>query len=460
VTHVTNGHDVPVETPDTSYAVTTDGVHIAYQVTGAGPKDLVFAWGLTTSVDSVWDIPQVASQLRKLAAFSRLILFDRRGAGVSDRPSGDTAPPLETSVGDILAVLDAVGSERATLLGQFDGGMVSALFAATEPARTDGLILHAPTARGLPAPDYPWAWTMEEWDGFIATVESAWGTPRFTEEFLAGVAPSIVRDPATIASWARTCRQCGSPASIAALQRMVRDSDIRPILPSIQVPTLVTHRVDDEWESIEQSRYVADQIPGARFVALPGRDYVTYLDEGDALVGEIEQFLTGTRRPPALDRILATVLFTDIVGSTAHAARLGDTRWKELLARHDEAAAAQIARHLGTYIHTTGDGLLATFDGPARAVRCAQAIADAVRELGLEVRAGCHTGEVELVGEDIQGLAVHIGARVAALAGPSEVLVSSTVKDLVAGSGLTFEDAGEHELKGVPDRWRLYRVVG
>jgi class 3 adenylate cyclase len=447
-----------VEIPETCYAKTVDGVHIGYQVLGDGPRDLVWAQGSLSSIEYGWDVPVIASFLERLSSFSRLIIFDRRGAGVSDRFTGPGIPPLETGLEDITAVLDAAGSERSALFGAADGALLVALYAATYPERTDGLILLSPEPRGLPAPDFPWAWTMQEWDGFIERIEEGWGTRSLTEAYMGMLAPSQLEDPEAVGRWARYLRLTGSPASAADLQRMYRDSDIRAILPSIQAPTLIVHRGSDAFFDEAQSQYVADRIPSARFVRLPGADAVPFIDP-EPIVGEVEEFLTGGRRPRDSDRVLATLVFTDIVGSTERAAALGDAAWKELLARHDEMARSQITQHRGAYIHTTGDGLLATFDGPARAVRCAQAIVEAVRSLGLELRAGCHTGEVELVGEDVQGLAVHIGARVAAIAGPSEVLVSQTVKDLVAGSGLTFEDAGEHELKGVPDRWRIYRVV-
>jgi len=447
-----------VNTPETQYAKTVDGVHIAYQVLGNGPKDLVYAQGLVSSIEYGWEVPLLASFLKRLASFSRLIILDRRGSGASDRLPGPGIPPLEVGLEDITAVLDAVGSDRTALFGLLDGALLAALFAATYPERTDALILHCPEPRGLRAPDYPWAWTMQEWDVFIESVEEGWGTRSLTEGYLAMLAPSLLDDPATAEEAGRYLRIAGSPASVASLQRMYRDSDIRQVLPSIQAPKLVIHRASDSVYDPEVAHYVTDHIPDARYVHFSGTDYVPYAD-AEPLLSEIEEFLTGSRRPLTSDRVLATVLFTDIVDSTKRAAGIGDEKWKRLLADHHHRTRRELARHHGREIDTSGDGFFATFDGPARAVRCAQAIQASVRGLGIEVRAGAHTGEVELVGSGVQGLAVHIGARVAALAGPSEVLVSSTVKDLVAGSDLAFEDAGEHELKGVPDRWHLYRVV-
>ena len=449
-----------MDSPLTHYALTSDGVHIAFQTVGDGPKDLVCALGMMSNIDAVWELPEAAAFYRKLSGFTRLILFDRRGSGVSDKPGGDRTPPLEVGVEDVLAVLNAVGSRRAALLGIYDGGQVSCLFAATHPDRTDALLLHVPETRGLLAEDYQWANPAEEWQTFIAQTEASWGTLEFTEPYLSWLAPTLARGGTALATWARYFRLCGSPASIAALQRMFRDSDIRHVLPSIQAPTLITHREDDLYAPVEMSRYVADQIPGAKIAVLPGRDYMPFRDEDDALTGEIERFLTGARHVPDADRVLATVLFTDIVGSTQRLAEVGDARWRSVLSEHDARARSEIESHRGRFVNSTGDGLLATFDGPARAIRCASAIVDSVRTLGLEIRAGLHTGEVELLSDDVRGIAVHIGARVMSLAGPSDVLVSQTVKDLVAGSGLVFEDAGEHELKGVPDRWHLYRVVG
>jgi class 3 adenylate cyclase len=319
-------------------------------------------------------------------------------------------------------------------------------------------VLWGPNARGTTAPDYPWAWSPEEWDSYLKGIAEGWGTLEYAESFLRFTEPTDADDRSIVEWFDRYCRQAASPGSALALESLARDTDLRDVLPAIHVPTLVVHHSHDPWEPVEAGRYVADHIPGARFIELPGKSDAL-LGFSDDELGEIEEFLTGVRPVPESDRVLATVLFTDIVDSTKKAAEIGDGKWKQLLAAHHERTRAELARHRGREIDTTGDGFFATFDGPARAVRCAQAIQASVRGLGIEIRAGCHTGEIELADDDVQGMAVHIGARVAALAGTGEVLVSSTVKDLVAGSGLAFEDAGEHELKGVPDRWHLYRVV-
>ncbi len=453
--------DTFVEIPETLYARTADGLDIAYQVLGEGPRDLVWCVGLTSNIEALWNMPEIASTYRRLARFCRLILFDRRGSGVSDRVPGIEAPPLEVGVEDIRAVMDASGSAHATLFGMIDGAPLAVLFAAAEPGRVEGLILWNPDeVRGLRSDEYPTGWSWAEWEEFIRWHERSWGTPGFTKEFIRLFLPSLFEDPSAVERWGRYLRQCGTPKSMAALWRMLRDTDVIPVLDSVQARTLVLHRSqEDEQYELRSSEFVAAKIPDSRLVMLPGVDPTPFLDP-EPVIEEIAEFLTGARPQRDTDRVLATVLFTDIVGSTERLAELGDRRWKELLASHAEIAKEQIDRHRGRYLQTTGDGLLATFDGPARAVRCAQEIGDAVGQLGVQIRAGCHTGEVELDGDDIRGVAVHIGARVAALAEPSEVLVSSTVKDLVAGSGLRFEDAGEHELKGVPDRWHLYRVVG
>ena len=445
--------------PDTRYAKTADGLNIAYQVIGDGPFDLVFVPGYRSNLELSWDLPAYAKMLERLASFSRLIVVDRRGTGLSDRLSPRDHPPLETLADDLAVVLGEVNSERAALAGWLDGGRICALFAATYPSRTRALILYGTSASGHQAPDYPWQWTPDQWESYIEEMASGWGKQGYADEFLRWVAPTAYEDPTTRRWWARYQRLSASPDAAVALVRLYIETDIRHVLPSIRIPTLVLHRRDDPVESVEGARYIASQIPDVKYVELEGSDHPPWAGDSDAIVDEIEEFLTGTRPVPDLDRVLSTVLFTDIVGSTLRATELGDARWKDLLAEHDRHAKALIERFRGRYVDSTGDGVFATFDGPARAVRCAQSIVEDVRSLDLEVRAGCHTGEIELADGSVRGIAVHIGARVAAKAGASEVLVSSTVKDLVAGSGLSFEDAGEHELKGVPDRWRLYRVV-
>ena len=444
--------------PDTYYAKTGDGLSIAYQVFGAGP-DLLFVPGYISNLELNWDLPAYAGLLRRLASFSRVIAVDRRGTGLSDRLSPGGQPPLEILMEDLGRVLDEVESERATVAGFLDGGYLCTLFAATHPERTRALVLYGTSASGKWSPDYPWQWKPDRWESFMDEMASGWGEQQFADDGLQWYAPSAYQDEATRRWWGRYQRLSASPGSAIALERLYSQTDVRHILPSIRVPTLVLHRRDDPVEPVEGARYIVREIPGAKYVELEGVDNPPWAGDSNAIVDEIEEFLTGIRRVPEPDRVLSTVLFTDIVGSTEQLARIGDKPWKDLLTRHDELAKAEIEQARGIYVDSTGDGVFATFDGPARAVRCATAIGGAIRPLGIEIRAGCHTGEIELAGDAVRGIAVHIGARVAAMAGPSEVLVSSTVKDLVAGSGLAFEDAGEHDLKGVPDRWRLYRVV-
>jgi class 3 adenylate cyclase len=358
---------------------------------------------------------------------------------------------------DLRAVLDGAGSERAVLFGDGDGGSLAALFAAMHPARVLALVLYNSWARTAWAPDYPVGDTQDEWREWRTEIENHWGTEEMARRWIEEGNPSHVGDSEWVRWLAKAMRQGASPAAALAFDEVEWEMDVRAVLPTVQAPTLVLSRSEP---AHAKSADLAERIPGARHVQVPGKDWIPYAGNIDALIGEIERFVRSVSSEEAsFDRVLATVLFTDVVGSTEKAAELGDTAWKDLLERHHAVVRAMIGRYRGTEINTAGDGFLATFDGPARGVRCAQAIAEAVQPLGLEIRAGLHTGEIELSGDDVQGIAVHIGARVGALAGPSEVLVSQTVKDLVVGSGLTFEDAGEHELKGVPDRWHLYRVV-
>jgi class 3 adenylate cyclase len=440
------------------YATTGDGVHLAYQIVGDAPVDLLFVPGFWSNLAWNWQLPSYANFLRRLGSFCRLIVVDRRGSGLSDRLSPDDLPPLEILADDLGVVLDATGSERASLFGVWSGGITCSVFAATRPERVDRLILYAMDPGG----SQPWsvAWDRET---YLKRVEEGWGTRSFARSDpawgLSIIAPSVADDPRTLDWHVASLQLASDPGAATALSRMYTETDIQPILPSIRVPTMVLARAGDRLEPAASARHVASLIPEARLIELSGDDDLWFVGDSDSIVDAIEEFVTGVRPALRSDRVLATVLFTDIVGSTEMAARLGDTTWKGLLATHDELARAEIERHRGTYVDSTGDGLLATFDGPARAVRCAQAIAEAVQPLGIQIRAGCHTGEIELAGSAVRGIAVHIGARVASLAGVSEVWTSSTVKDLVAGSGLLFEDAGEHELKGVPERWRLYRVV-
>ena len=437
--------------PETRYAKSGE-VSIAYQVVGSGPRDLVVVPGWVSNLDVFWEEPPLARLFTRLASFSRLLLFDKRGTGLSDRVAD--VPSLEVRMDDVRAVMDHAGSERAALFGYSEGGAMCALFAATYPSRTSALIMHAAFARRSWAPDYPWGRTPEEIEAHIERLKREWGGP-----FAIDVrAPSLAHDERSREWWGRWLRSSASPAAAEALVRMNAEIDIRPVLSAIRVPTLLLHSVNDRTIDIAHTRYMAERIPGAKLVELTGIDHVPWGRDADDIVDEIEEFLTGVRRGPEPDRVLATVLFTDIVGSTEKAAALGDRRWRDLLDDHHALVRRELVRHRGREVSTAGDGFLALFDGPARAVRCACAITDGVRALGIDVRAGVHTGECTMMGETVGGISVHIGARVAALAGPGEVFVSSTVKDLVAGSGLSFRDRGSAALKGVPGEWRIFAV--
>ena len=437
---------------ETRYARSGD-LWIAYQVVGDGPVDLLWAPGYLSHLEQNWWWPSYADMLERLASFSRLILFDRRGTGLSDRIL--SLGSFEEMLDDIRAVLDAASSERAALFGGAEGGPMCALFAATFPERTSALVLGASYARRTVAADYPWGLDEERQAQILAAYETRWGTTPFGVRVLA---PSLAGDERFQQWHAQACRFAGTPASALAWFRVTMEIDIRDVLHAIRVPTLVLHRTDDGVVPVEAGRYLAEHIPNAKYVELPGADHYPFAGDYLPFVDEVEEFLTGFRRHRELDRVLATVLFTDIVGSTERAVELGDRRWKELLADHHRAVRSALDHHRGNEIRVAGDGFLATFDGPARAIRCACAIREAVRGLGLEVRVGLHTGEIELTGSGIEGIAVHIGARIAALAGSGEILVSSTVKDLVVGSGVAFEDRGAHGLKGVPGEWRVHAV--
>ena len=439
--------------PETRYARSGD-VNIAYQVVGEGPRDLVLIPGWVSNIEVCWEDPRMAAYLTRLASFSRLIVFDKRGTGLSDRVPVTDMPSLETRMDDVRAVMDAVRSPRAALLGSSEGGPMCALFAATYPERTTALIMMGSFARRTWAPDYPWGPTRDEWDRFIEASVRDWGTA----VGLDARAPSLAGDPIFRDWWARFLRLGASPTAAQALFQMNRDIDIRHVLPTIQVPTLILHRRGDRAVPGGGSRYMAEKIPGATYRELDGDDHLPFTGDVDGLLDEIEEFLTGVRRGPEPDRVLATILFTDIVDATRTAAELGDRRWRELLAAHHAAVREQLAHYRGRELDTAGDGFVAAFDGPARGVRAARAATESVRRLGLEIRAGLHTGECERMGEKLGGIAVHIGARIASLARGGEVLVSSTVRDLVAGSGLHFEERGAHALKGVPGEWRLYAV--
>lgn len=451
-----------MDIPETRYAKTADGVHIAYQTVGAGPVDIAFVMAWTTHIELIWKEPTLARFLTRLATFSRLILFDKRGTGLSDRVPDDRLPSLEVRMDDARAVMDAVGSERAIVMGFSEGGPMATLFAATYPERTIALVLFGTSACWRPTIDYPFPVpTDQQHERYVEEIEQMWGTREFAaQELRDWGAPTLANDDHTIGWLADYLRHAASPGAAIALERMNRDIDIRPALPAIHVPTLTLARDGDLLFTAEETKWMADQIRGARFVSLSGVDHFFWAGNQDELLVEIERFVAEVGDEETdLDRVLATVLFTDIVDSTAQGAALGDRAWAEVRTQHDQIVRSNLVRFRGREIKTMGDGFLATFDGPARGVRCAEAIAAQVQPLGIEIRAGLHTGEVTFEGDEVAGLGVAIGARVGAKADANEVLVSQTVKDLVAGSGLTFEEAGEHELKGVPDRWRLYRVL-
>jgi len=435
--------------PRTRYAL-SDDAHIAYQVFGEGDLDLVFVPGFVSNIEHYWEMPQVPDVLERLGSFARVVIFDKRGTGLSDPVAGP--PPLEQRMDDMQAVMDAVGVERAALFGISEGGPASVLFAATYPERTSALVLYGSTPRFRTDSDISWGATDEQIEVVLAEVSSKWGEGALLEAF----APSAAGDPQMDQVWGRFQRAGASPAMARAVMAALFEIDVRDILPTIRVPTLILHRTGDLIAPVEGARLMANRIPDARLVEFEGDDHVPFTGDFEPVLDEMEQFLTGTRQERPLDRVLATVMFTDIVDSTRRAADAGDRRWRELLHRHDELTRRQLDRFRGQEVKTLGDGFLATFDGPARGIECACAIRDGIGPLGLDVRAGLHTGECELHSEDVRGMAVNIGARVGALADANEVLVSSTVKDLVVGSDLDFADRGEHELKGVPGKWRLY----
>jgi pimeloyl-ACP methyl ester carboxylesterase/class 3 adenylate cyclase len=446
------------EEPVTRYARSGD-VSIAYQVVGEGPFDLVFVPGAVSNVELTWEEPLRAAYFQRLASFSRLLLFDKRGTGLSDRVSG--IANLETRMDDVRAVMDAAGSQRAIVVGASEGGPMSALFAATYPERTIALVLYGCLPRFTWAPDFAWGQPLDEYLRDAEEWARHWGTDEGAAELLR----ELEQDPTEeeIRWHASRQRLSASPGAITMLEQMNAEIDVRGVLPTIRVPTLVLHRTEDHIP-IAGARWMAAQIPGARFVELPGGPHYAYLGDAESVLREIESFAVAIFEERAweeteLDRALATVLFTDIVGATQRAVDLGDRAWRLQLERHHELIRRQLVRFRGREMDTAGDGFFASFDGPARAIRCACAIVDSIPEIGLDVRAGLHTGECELVDGKMAGIAVHTGARVAAEAGPNEVLVSSTVKDLVAGSGIAFDDRGVHELKGIPGEWRLYAVA-
>ncbi|HXF31604.1 MAG TPA: adenylate/guanylate cyclase domain-containing protein [Solirubrobacterales bacterium] len=435
----------------TRYA-NSDGVSIAYQVHGEGPLDLVFVPGFVSHVELYWEEPSVARFFRRLASFSRLVLFDKRGQGLSDRPG--RPPTLEESMDDLGAVMDAAGCERPAIFGISEGGPMSALFAASHPERVSSMVLYGTFPRIVKAPDFAQGVRGAALDDLYESLKREWGGPVAIDLW----APSVTDDPEFRRWWSRLLRQGTSPAGAIALIELYREIDVREVLSAIDVPALVLHRRDDRVVPVRQGEYLAEKIPGARYVELRGADHLAMIGDQDELLDEVEEFLLGSRRAHEPERALATVLFTDIVASTERAGELGDRRWRDLLERHDAVVRRQLGLYRGREVKTMGDGFLATFDGPTRAIRCACAIRDELARIGIEVRAGIHTGEVELIGDDVGGMAVNIGARIGALADAGEVRVSGTVKELVVGSGLEFAPRGTHTLKGAPGEWDLFAV--
>ena len=443
------------DAPVTLYAKSGD-VNIAYQVVGSGSLDIVFVSGWVSNIEYDWEEPALARFYNRIASFSRLIRFDKRGTGLSDRVPTNELPTLEQRMDDVRAVLDAAGSQRAALFGVSEGAGLGILFAATHPERTTALAIFGGFAARQWSPEYPWAPTPEQRQAWIESLESKWGG----SADLAVLAPSRVGDAAFARWWSAYLRRSASPSAAVALARMNTSIDVRGVLSAVHVPTLVMHRSGDRDASVAEGRYIAERIPGAKFVELPGEDHLWSAGDSDAIVDELEEFLTGARHSQARERVLATVLFTDIVRSTETAAEVGDQRWRDLLERHNGILRREIARFRGNEVKTTGDGFLVTFDGPARALRCAEAACQGVKEIGIEIRAGLHTGECEMLGADVGGIAVHTAARVLSEARPGEVLVSNTVRDLVAGSGLNFKSRGRYALKGVPGEWELLALDG
>ncbi|MGH9945236.1 MAG: alpha/beta fold hydrolase, partial [Pyrinomonadaceae bacterium] len=440
--------------PETHYARSGD-VNIAYQVLGDAPLDLVFVMGWVSHIEYFWAEPTFARFLRRLATFSRLILFDKRGTGLSDRVPLNELPTLEQRMDDVRAVLDAVGSDRAALCGVSEGGPMSALFAATYPEKTSALVMIGTYAKRIWSPDYPWAPAADRRQQFFEEMREQWGGPVGIEER----APSLAGDPHFREWWATYLRMGASPGAAVALTKMNAEIDVRPVLPTVRVPTLVIHRTNDLCLKVEEGRYVAAQIPGAKFVELPGRDHLPFVGDQDAILDEVEEFVTGVRHTHEPDRVLATVLFARIVDPPARRAALGEARWAELINRLQSHVRKEIDWSRGRESDMAGEGPLATFDGPARGIRAACAVSEYAARLGVEVHAGLHTGECDMLeGGHVGGLAVRIGAAVRDRAGAGEVWVSSTVKDLVAGSGIEFEDCGAHLLEGVPGEWRLFKV--
>jgi pimeloyl-ACP methyl ester carboxylesterase len=441
-----------VYVPETKFTQSGE-VSIAYQVLGEGRFDLVVVPGFVSHLEQAWEDPSFSRFLLQLASFSRLILFDKRGTGLSDRISD--MPTLEERMDDVRAVMDAVGSQKAALCGISEGGPMSVLFAATYPERTSALVLYGSIARGGWAPDYPWGPKGDEGtEAWLEGWRKEWGGPYSIEVF----APSMAEDETFRQWWAKYLRLSASPSAVINVFRMNMAIDVRDILPAIRVPTLVLHRRGDRPIDIEQGRYLGEHIPGAKFVELSGGDHLWWVGDSESIVNEIQVFLTGEQPPIEIDRVLATVLFTDIVDSTKRTAELGDSKWKDVLDTHNAVMLKEINRFRGRAIRSTGDGYLAVFDGPGRAIRCGSAVRGELGQRGIEIRTGVHTGEIDLMGDDVGGIAVNIAARVLAEAADNEVWVSRTVKDLVVGSGFNFSERGTYSLKGVPGEWSLYSV--
>lgn len=439
--------------PVTRYARTADDVHIAYQVVGNGPFDVVALLGYVSHVELCWEDPSIAEFFMGLASFCRLIIFDRRGLGLSDPVQG--APTLEDRMQDLRAVMDAAGSERAALLGLSEGGPISVLFAATYPDRVTALILYGTFARMTKTDDYPWGYPPDVFERIVDAKIDSWGGDNTVDYF----APSLAHDVEFRRRWAAFERRATNPSSYRALMRINADTDIRAVLPMVRVPTLVLHRTGDIPVRVGNGRYVSEHIAGSRFVELPGQDHFFWVGDSGILLDEIEEFLTGRRSAHDRDRVLATIMFTDIVGSTDQAIQLGDAVWRRRLDQHDQLTRRQVDWWRGRFIKSTGDGALATFDGPARAIRCAVGLREALCSEDIPIRVGLHTGEIELRNNDVGGVGVHIASRVQGLAAPEEVLVTKTVTDLVAGSGITFVDRGLRDLKGIAGSWQVFAVA-
>jgi class 3 adenylate cyclase len=438
--------------PKTRYAKIGDG-SIAYQVLGDGPLDLVFIPGFVSNLDFYWEMPTTTRIFERLASFARVVLWDKRGTGLSDPI--DHVPTLDERSDDVMALMNTVGSERAAFFGVSEGGPMSLLFAAAHPERTSALVLYGSSPKFSAGPEWPWGWSEEDIAEYVDDIDKNWGEPALINLF----APSQADNEALQFAWGRYQRLGASPAMARAVLEALCQLDCREVLSAISVPTLILQPARERVAHVGAARYMAQQIPGAQIVEFPSEDHLMLMYDPDPILDEIEQFLTGVRHDTPSNRVLATVMFTDIVGSTVRAAEMGDQRWRDLLATHDAAVRRELRRYEGREVKTTGDGFLATFSAPSRAITCACAVRSAVRQFGVDVRIGLHTGECELMGDDVGGVAVHTGARVATLAEPGEILVSSTVKDLVAGSRIDFAERGTHQLKGVPGEWRLFAVT-